>query len=471
MSNVSNTSFTPIGNPCSSPFVAPASSACARFTAASTSRKVQAWTVGSRSVIRSKQWRRTFSALTSRAASLRAASIALRRLRSTLCTPFSCKIRALHCARLDCRRLAQMTRNPVSHHRLNELRFLDPATIECIGTACVKSATWRRLDGARHVASENDALAARSRIGYRHRREQCLRVRVQRIAEEFVFRSELDNAAEIHHRDPVADVLDDRQIVCDEKIRQPKLALQVDQQIDYLRLHRDVERRDWLVAHDQLGLRSECTSDAEALPLATRELVWILAHLVGTQAHFLEERAHPVADLEGCAVLEVANRLGNDVLRSHARIERRIRGLEDRLQLAPEGSHRAGVEIVDTFAPPGDRSCCRRYQPQHRLPQRGLAATALSDETKRFALADPKAHLVHGVDLRVRATEHAAVHGVMLGERRHFEEPFPAALSTRAGAGHAAASCIIVSDSQQATRCPASFSSSGGYSLRQRAVA
>src|SRR5262249_40434606 len=80
-------------------------------------------------------------------------------------------------------------------------------------------------------------------------------------------------------------------------------------------------------------------------------------------------------------------------------------------------------------------------------------------------------HLVHGVDLRVRATEHAAVHGVMLGERRHFEEPFPAALSTRAGAGHAAASCIIVSDSQQATRCPASFSSSGGYSLRQRAVA
>src|SRR5215472_8100282 len=233
MSNVSNTSFTPIGNPCNSPFVAPASSACARFTAASASRKVQAWTVGSRSVIRSRQWRRTFSALTSRAVSLRAASIALSRLRPMLCTPFSCRIRVLPGARFEYRHLAQMTRNPVSYHRLNELRLLDTATIECIGTACVETATWRRLDGARHVARQNDALAARSRIGYRHRREQCLRVRVQRIAEEFVFRGELDNAAEIHHGDTIADVLDDRQIVRDEKIRQPELALQVDQQIDH----------------------------------------------------------------------------------------------------------------------------------------------------------------------------------------------------------------------------------------------
>ena len=68
---------------------------------------------------------------------------------------------------------------------------------------------------------------------------------------------------------------DDREVVRDEEIGQAELALQVAQQIEHLRLDRDVERGDRLVADDQLRVRRERAGDADALPLAAGELVRI----------------------------------------------------------------------------------------------------------------------------------------------------------------------------------------------------
>ncbi len=56
-------------------------------------------------------------------------------------------------------------------------------------------------------------------------------------------RRDLDDAAEVHHRDARRDVLDDREVVRDEEVREAEAALQVLQQVDDLRLHRHVERR------------------------------------------------------------------------------------------------------------------------------------------------------------------------------------------------------------------------------------
>jgi hypothetical protein len=50
-----------------------------------------------------------------------------------------------------------------------------------------------------------------------------------------------------------------------------------DQQIDDLRLDRDVERGDRLVADDDIGLHGERAGDRDALALATRELVRVAA--------------------------------------------------------------------------------------------------------------------------------------------------------------------------------------------------
>jgi hypothetical protein len=49
--------------------------------------------------------------------------------------------------------------------------------------------------------------------------------------EECALVGELDDLAEIHDGDPVADVLDDREVVGDEEIGEPELALQIAQRL------------------------------------------------------------------------------------------------------------------------------------------------------------------------------------------------------------------------------------------------
>ena len=203
---------------------------------------------------------------------------------------------ALRVARGRDRRFAQVARDQVCRHRFLQHRLLDPAAIERIRATRVEAAAGRKLDRTGHIAGKNDALALDGGIRHRNRREQRFGIRMQRIAEQRARRRDFDDPAEIHHGDPVADVLDHGEIVRDEEIRQAELALQIDQQVDDLRLHRNIERRHRLVADDQLRPRRQRARDAEALPLSAREFVRVLGHLVGAQADFVEERKHPLVD-------------------------------------------------------------------------------------------------------------------------------------------------------------------------------
>ncbi len=63
-----------------------------------------------------------------------------------------------------------------------------------------------------------------------------------RTGVDLILVADLDDLAEVHHRDPVGDVPDHRQVVRDEDVRQPESRLQLLKQIDDLGLNRDVER-------------------------------------------------------------------------------------------------------------------------------------------------------------------------------------------------------------------------------------
>ena len=67
----------------------------------------------------------------------------------------------------------------------------------------------------------------------------------------------------------------DAEIVRDEDVGQAEPLLQILQQVDDLRLDRDVERRYRLVADDQLGLDGERAADRDPLRLAAAQLVRI----------------------------------------------------------------------------------------------------------------------------------------------------------------------------------------------------
>ena len=134
----------------------------------------------------------------------------------------------------------------------DQRRLVGRADLGRVAAARVEAAAARRVDRARHVALEHDPLALRrSRIGDRHRREQRLGVRVDRPLVELLGRRELDDLAEVHHRDAVGDVAHDAEVVRDEDVGQRELVLQVVEQVHDLRLDRDVERRDGLVGDDQ----------------------------------------------------------------------------------------------------------------------------------------------------------------------------------------------------------------------------
>src|SRR5690554_6273575 len=105
--------------------------------------------------------------------------------------------------------------------------------------------------------------------------EQFARVGLPRVAEDLIGRGGLDDAPLRHDRDRVGDHAHDREVVRDEEIGEPELRLQLREQVEDLRLHEHVERRDGLIEDDYLGLERERPRDRDTLPLASRELVGV----------------------------------------------------------------------------------------------------------------------------------------------------------------------------------------------------
>ena len=129
---------------------------------------------------------------------------------------------------------------------------------------------------------------------------------------------------------------DDVEVVRDEDVGEPELVLEILEEVQDLRLDRDVERRDRLVADDQLRVDRECARDADALPLAAGELVREPVVVLGVEADDLEQLLDAALDLGIRAELVHLERLRDDEADALTRVQRRVRVLEDHHQLAPE---------------------------------------------------------------------------------------------------------------------------------------
>ena len=64
----------------------------------------------------------------------------------------------------------------------------------------------------------------------------------------------LDYLAQIHYSYAIGYVFDHGEVVRDEQIRKAEPLLKVAEEIQYLRLYRNVESRYGFIAHDELGL-------------------------------------------------------------------------------------------------------------------------------------------------------------------------------------------------------------------------
>ncbi len=191
---------------------------------------------------------------------------------------------------------------------------------------------------------------------------------------------ELDQAAEIHHADAVRDLRYDGQVVRDEDVGQRKPALQLGHQVEDLRLHRHVQRRGRLVADEQIGLARQRARDRDALALAAGELVGILFAVVGRQPDLREKLRDASTHLRLARKPKHPDRLGDDVAHAPARIQARIRGLEDHLP---------------ALAAELDAPVARRIEPDHQARDGRLAATRLADQRQGLAAAHFERHAVY----------------------------------------------------------------------------
>ena len=98
-------------------------------------------------------------------------------------------------------------------------------------------------------------------------------------------------------RDEKSPVHDVGEVVRDEEERDAEPLLEVDEEVDHLRLGRHVERADGLVRHDEPRLERERTGDRDALALATRERRREPPEVVGAHPDLLEEADDPLLAL------------------------------------------------------------------------------------------------------------------------------------------------------------------------------
>ena len=223
------------------------------------------------------------------------------------------------------------------------------------------------------------------------------------MVEELIGLRQLHDLAQVHDGDAVADVAHDREVVGDEDDRQPQLALQLGEQVDDLRLDRDVEGRDGLVGHHELRLQGDGARDADALALAAGELVREAVVVLGVQPDAIHQLLHELLALVVVALEAMDDeRLADDRAHRLARVQRRVGVLEDHLHVAPQRLELGARRVRDVVALVDDLAAGGLQQPRQQPRGGRLAAARLPHEAEGLALEDVEGDAVdgaHGADL------------------------------------------------------------------------
>src|SRR6185503_13693678 len=99
-----------------------------------------------------------------------------------------------------------------------------------------------------------------------------------RTVEQVSHRTVLDDPPCIHHRHAVAHACDDPKVVGDKYYRHARVALQVLEKIEVLRLDGDIEVGGGFIGDDQFWTAGQCDGADDALTHATAHLVRVVTH-------------------------------------------------------------------------------------------------------------------------------------------------------------------------------------------------
>ncbi len=187
----------------------------------------------------------------------------------------------------------EVTRRLLCRPEPPQNRLLRGAEILRARAARPEATPRRRVDRARQLAPDPGLClgALGGRVGHRDRLDQRLGVGVRWPAVDVIAGPQLDDLAEIHDRDPIREVLHDRQVVRDDDRGALVLGLEALHQVEHLGADRDVERTDRFVGDDHLGLEHQHPGERDPLALSTGELVRIALERVAGKPYLVEQLA------------------------------------------------------------------------------------------------------------------------------------------------------------------------------------
>jgi hypothetical protein len=271
--------------------------------------------------------------------------------------------------------------------------------------------------------------------------------------------------------------------VRDEDVGEVELLLQLDEQVQHLRLDRDVECRDGLVGDDELRLEHERAREPDALALAAAELVRVPVCGLRRHADPLQHLVDDAVAVPARGGAVDAEALGDQVADLHAWVEGADGVLKDDLHVTAHLLEALRAQADDVDAVEGDLARRRLEQPQQRAAERRLAAAGLAHEAERLAAPHVEIDAVDGLQVAGGALEQALLDREVLLEAAHAEEDVLALDGW--GAGRLARHRLLrahdgtviawtsrgpFSHSQHAACC-APTSRSGGSSVAQRSKA
>lgn len=266
------------------------------------------------------------------------------------------------------------------------------------------------------------ALLISAGIRFGNRGEKSLRVFVLRRFDDRIAITLFDDLAIEHYRDAVADVMNHGHVMRDEKIGESEIILQIGEQIQNLRLDRDVERGGRFVTDDQSRLESKCPCDPDALSLATRELVWVSVGGLAPETAPLEEILDALPEFVTTGEAMNLEWLADDTTDAHAGIQGTCGILEDDLHLATDVPHLGGIHVEHVLAlvlhDPGGRG----DEAENRSTDGGLAAARLTHQTEGLAGIDLEVHAIDCANMIHHSLEDSPSNRKMSLEVLDFEQ-------------------------------------------------
>jgi hypothetical protein len=185
-----------------------------------------------------------------------------------------------------------MARHDGSARRRTKLWSFHTTSFDRVGTARGKAAPLSRYRNIGGLGSKESSGVTPYRlsdgIGNGRRTEQRNGVGMAWAGRHVSAIPELDHATPIQDDDGVSHATHDGEVVRDEEIAEMAFTLLLREQVEYLRLDRQIERAHRFVADHKIGAGDHRASNGDSLALATRKLRRISVSHIGAQSNLFE---------------------------------------------------------------------------------------------------------------------------------------------------------------------------------------